>query len=235
MPTTKEFLSTLEELFKHQHAVNDKIAALKPDQFFDSNLLHEVEATLKEEQEKWRKFTLRAVAQYERFPERCDALFRSLNDFYAAAPVVPNPQSRGPASFENSVFVMTKFPGPGAPNSTELQAVIHSVKEAITECGCFPRIASEKDYHEWLWANVELYLLGCSSGIAIVEDRYRPELNPNVAMEWGWMRGMGRRVLFLREKSFHNDRADWSGLVTYDFDWMNPKLGVEAAIKKFLT
>jgi hypothetical protein len=38
--------------------------------------------------------------------------------------------------------------------------------------------------HEQLWDNVELYLLGCRRGIAIVEDKYLPELNPNVAMDW---------------------------------------------------
>ena len=27
-----------------------------------------------------------------------------------------------------------------------------------------------------------------ATGFAIVQDRYRPELNPIVALEWGWMR-----------------------------------------------
>ena len=46
---------------------------------------------------------------------------------------------------------------------------------------------------------------------AMVEDKYAPELNPNVAMEWGWMRGLGRRVLYLVEQTFTKKRADWSG------------------------
>ena len=50
-------------------------------------------------------------------------------------------------------------------------------------------------------------------GIAIVEDKYLPELNPNVAMEWGWMRGMGRNVLYLVEKDFKKQRAEFQDLL----------------------
>ena len=71
-------------------------------------------------------------------------------------------------------------------------------------------------------------------GIAIVEDKYIPELNPNVAIEWGWMTGMGREVLYLREEGFDHERADWSGLINYTFEWKDPKKGIESAVTKFL-
>jgi hypothetical protein len=32
-------------------------------------------------------------------------------------------------------------------------------------------------------------------------------------MEWGWMRGMGRDVLYLVEKDFKKQRADRGGLI----------------------
>ena len=54
-------------------------------------------------------------------------------------------------------------------------------------------------------------------------------------MEWGWMRGMGRNVLYLVEKDFKKQRADWGGLIERQFDWANPgpdiKAGVEAWLK----
>jgi hypothetical protein len=65
---------------------------------------------------------------------------------------------------------------------------------------------------------------------AIIEDTYRKELNPNVAMEWGWMRGMGKEVIFLLEKIFSSHRADWKGLITDEFDWNNPAVTVTSAI-----
>jgi hypothetical protein len=85
-----------------------------------------------------------------------------------------------------------------------------------------------------LWDNVELHLLGCSRGVAIVEDKYTKELNPNVAMEWGWMVGMGRRVLYLVEKSFKHARADWGGLIKEEFDWEKPADDIKQAVHKFL-
>ena len=143
----------------------------------------------------------------------------------------------GVASFEKSIFVMTKFPDPKklAAIDAELAAVIQAVRNAVDHCGYIARLASDTQYHISLWDNVELYLLGCRRGIAIVEDKYLPELNPNVAMEWGWMRGMGRDVLYLVEKDFKKQRADWNGLIEHSFEWANPvpdiKIGVEAWLK----
>jgi hypothetical protein len=140
-------------------------------------------------------------------------------------------------TFDKSVFVMTKFPAAHAANGgkdVELTAVITAVRAAVTACGFTPRVASDRRYHPALWDNVELYLLGCNRGIAIVEDKYLPELNPNVSMEWGWMRGMGRDVLYLVEKDFKHERADWNGLIQEPFDWTNPALDIDKAVKGWL-
>lgn len=60
-----------------------------------------------------------------------------------------------------------------------------------------------------------------------------PELNPNVAMEWGWMRAMGKRVLFLREDGFAHGRAYSGGLRTGSFDWDAPEPGVSTALTEW--
>jgi hypothetical protein len=145
-------------------------------------------------------------------------------------------QFHGVATFDKSVFVMTKFPDPKgpAPVDAQLRAVIQAVRDAVQNCGYVARIASDGQYHPILWDNVELYLLGCRRGIAVVEDKYLPELNPNVAMEWGWMRGMGRNVLYLVEKDFKKQRADWGGLIESPFDWANPGLDIKAGVEAWL-
>jgi hypothetical protein len=153
-----------------------------------------------------------------------------LQEFYTAAGFEN-------AGFEKSVFVMTKFddPASNAAIDVQLRAVVAAVRKAVDDCGFKARLASDKDYHPQLWDNVELHLLGCKRGIAIVEDKYRPELNPNVAMEWGWLRGMGRNVLYLVEKDFNQARADWDGLIEKPFDWANPVPGITAGIQAWLT
>ncbi len=137
------------------------------------------------------------------------------------------------APFEKSVFIMTKFPDGRSRQDAQLTVVIEEVKKSIVQAGFTPRIA-EHQYHDWLWQNVELHLLGCSRGVAIVEDRCRSEMNPNVAFEWGWMKGMARRVYFLAEERFAHERADWKGLISKTFSWRNPRAGIREAITTWL-
>ena len=139
-------------------------------------------------------------------------------------------------TYERSVFIMIKFPADGPARrkkDEDLWRVINAVSAAVEAAGYVPRIATQRR-HDLLWDNVELYLLGCARGIAIVEDKYLPELNPNVAMEWGWMRGMGKRVLYLAEQEFDRGRADLEGLLKDRFSWADPEPGIRRAVTKFL-
>lgn len=181
---------------------------------------------LKADIERQRQYLLRGLRTVVDFPPQHGRHALQLPDFHAAAP------------FGRSVFVMTKFPDPVAdrPEDRQLRAVIQAVREAVRDQGQghVARLASDRQFHPGLWDNVELYLLGCARGIAIVEDRYRPELNPNVAMEWGWMRGMGRQVLYLVEQGFDHARADWGSLIEARFDWDDPAPGIRAAVQAWL-
>jgi hypothetical protein len=184
----------------------------------------EREAQLKKDIERQRGWLLDVLHEVVDFPPQHSRHENLLDLFHLDA------------SYDKSVFVMTKFPDPAkpAPVDAQLEAVIKAVRDAVTGCGYEARLANDKVFHPILWDNVELYLLGCNRGIAIVEDKYLPELNPNVAMEWGWMRGMGRNVLYLVEKDFKKGRADWGGLIESRFDWANPVPDIEAGIKAWL-
>lgn len=74
---------------------------------------------------------------------------------------------------------------PKFPIDVQLAEVNEAVKKCVTESARSSRLASDAEQHEWLWDNVGLYMLGYGKEIAIVEDKYKPELNPNVAKEWG--------------------------------------------------
>ena len=143
-------------------------------------------------------------------------------------------QFHNTSAYEKSVFIMTKFPDGNDAVDNELRAVIAAVKNAITGRGYTPHLALDRKYHPILWDNVELYLLACSKGVAIVESKYKQELNPNVAMEWGWMRAMDRDVLYLAEETFDLARADWGGLIQDRFPWANPEPAITTAIDNWL-
>lgn len=140
-------------------------------------------------------------------------------------------------SYDKSVFIMTKFPDENGDKvkNEALERVLAAVNKTVEACGCTPRIARfPNNYHLGLWDNVELHMLGSSRGVAVVQDKYTDELNPNVMMEWGWMRGMGKRVFFLLEKDFNNFRADLGDLLSEKFVWDAPEIAVERGITGFL-
>jgi hypothetical protein len=140
-------------------------------------------------------------------------------------------------SYDKSVFIITKFPNESGDQikNEQLERVLNTVSKAVEACGCTPRVARfPNNYHLSLWDNVELHMLGSGRGVAVVQDKYTDELNPNVMMEWGWMRGMGKRVFFLLEKDFRNFRADLGDLLSETFTWDSPEIAVEKGITGFL-
>jgi hypothetical protein len=118
-----------------------------------------------------------------------------------------------------------------------LQTVIDTVKDAVRANFCHPLLADEPPkLRDNLWENVECKMLACARGIAIVEDRFNPKLNPNVAMEWGWMRAMNKPVLYLIEKDIPAAQitADVTGLISGRFDWDNPGADIPRLIAEDL-
>jgi len=184
--------------------------------------------------ESHRENKYRKLAQLLRYPPFHDRHLNFLDQFHEK--LTPQNEQK---PFEKSVFIMTKFPelDNGKPKSAadaELQTLIDTVRAAVSQSGFIPRVANDHEFHQMLWENVELYLLGCSRGIAILESKYRPELNPNVAMEWGWMRGMGKEVLMLVENSFSYMRADWGGLLEHKFPWDTPDPAISGHVSTWL-
>jgi hypothetical protein len=54
------------------------------------------------------------------------------------------------------------------------------------------------------------------------------------AIEWGWLRAMGRQVLYFRESGFSREQADMMGLIADQFDWNEPEKHIPDAISKWL-
>jgi len=222
MPAIEDALNQLGNFFQFISTAQSQLAEVRRENYLDDAMFERQRARLAQQIRDYRQEMLDVLELLCQFPPQHDRHFKKLPEFHQQG------------SYDESVFIMTKFPDPGDPAAKGLLDVIASVETAIRARGYRPRIALGQNYHRWLFDNVELFLLGCARGVAIVEDKYLPELNPNVALEWGWMTGMGRPVLFLREETFAHARADWSGLLNETFSWTNPTPGVTAAIDAFL-
>jgi hypothetical protein len=135
---------------------------------------------------------------------------------------------------KGSVFVMTKYPdGENPQRDEELQTLLGIVESSISDCGFEPLLANQTSVHANLWENVECHMLTCSHGVAIVESKFKSDLNPNVAMEWGWMRAMRKPVLWLIEKDANAVPVDVAGLIRARFDWLNPQADIPTLIKNY--
>lgn len=151
-----------------------------------------------------------AVAGYQFLEEPCRRLLKEHPD---------------PA---HNVFIMT-------PYHKALAKVIEALEEALRKAGLNPLRADGKNYlkDRNLWHNVCVYMLCCGAGVAVLENQARREFNPNVALEYGFMRALDKRVLLLTEKNFKSIRADIGGVVRESFDARRPQT-VGAAVGRWL-
>jgi hypothetical protein len=133
--------------------------------------------------------------------------------------------------YSKNIFIMMKF-----DDKSE------SLKELDSELRCFlrgkgwnPVRADDKMYlkDRDLWNNVCVYMLCCKQGIAILEKYSAQEFNPNIAVEYGFMRALNRRVLLLADKAFPRERADVVGKERLHFDMESIK-SIRSPIEKWL-
>lgn len=221
MPNIEETLITLQMYFNRVAKLKEELveALHSP---LPKTKKDEIQTDIETQIKIYETRQTQALAELITFPPYHLRHFPKLEEFHKIAP------------YDKSVFIMTKFPEGATALDAELKRVIKAVEDAVKKCGFTPRIASGKRYHPGLWDNVEVYLFGCQRAIAIVESKYRNELNPNVTMEWGWMRGMGKDVLYLVENTFDLDRADISGLLQDRFPWDAPEAAIDQAVTQWL-
>jgi len=215
----------LRRLFKCQDEAVDRLRNLQLEAGVERPERHEAEIS------HWRgnvslyqNYIHKELEDFLRYPPHLLIDGKELTEFHRLAP------------YEKSVFIMTKYPPAKAKSGDAvlLERIIEAVCNAVRSCDYVPRMARDKDHAPMLWKNVEFYLAGCIAGIAIIEDKYCPELNPNVALEWGWMRAMNKRVLCLVESSFTHLRADLDGFTRKEFEWNNPEPGIKDAVESWL-
>jgi len=75
---------------------------------------------------------------------------------------------------------------------------------------------------------------GCGFGIAIFDRISEEYFNPNVSLEVGYMLGLGKRVLLLKDQSLRSIHTDLVGRLYTAFDTQDPASSIGKAIGKWL-
>jgi hypothetical protein len=105
--------------------------------------------------------------------------------------------------FETNVFIMTRFPSEGAPESPPdddpVRLAISTIRSALEPYGLTAHTAADGLLEDDLLTNVGSYMWGSKYGIGILEDRVGRGLNYNAVIELGGMVLTGRRCALLRD------------------------------------
>jgi hypothetical protein len=135
-------------------------------------------------------------------------------------------------AYQENVFLMTRFDLANKYSVT----LDEEIRRVLRQRGFNPVRADDKVYmpDRNLWNNVCVYMLCCSRGIAILEDRGADEFNPNVAIEYGFMRALNKPTLLLADRAFRNLRADVIGTLRETFDLTDIETTIPPAIERWL-
>jgi hypothetical protein len=123
--------------------------------------------------------------------------------------------------YERNVFVMMKFPDKvsmGKPQIRLLDDIWNAIRDEAARYGLVAHRADQRSYHDQLWENICVHIVGSKYGIAVLEDEVASELNPNVTLEYGFMKALDHPVALLRSSAFQHGRADLASKLVKDFD-----------------
>ncbi len=140
-------------------------------------------------------------------------------------------RKRGCDEYDRNVFVMTRF----LAGHKQLGEIYTVIKSCLDEHGLRAHRADDRCYpvDRNLWDNVCTYMIGCKYGLAVLEDIIADEFNPNVALEYGFMRALGKPTLLLKERRF-KPRADILGTLWEEFDILDIDSTIREAVTKWL-
>lgn len=119
-------------------------------------------------------------------------------------------------TFTKNVFLMMHF---GVEDYRE--EIRETIVNTLAERGYEVIRADDKDYHDELWSNIVIQMIGCKYGVGVFEKIDEEEFNPNVALEVGFMKARQQEVLLLKEKRVAALNADIVGKLYKPFDMMN--------------
>ncbi|MBA3976542.1 MAG: hypothetical protein C0504_20235 [Candidatus Solibacter sp.] len=117
--------------------------------------------------------------------------------------------------FEKNVFIAMRF----RPGKQFLE-IHEAIKTGLAKFGLKGLRVDDKTYPSDgdLWNNICVYMMGCKFGVCVFEEIDEREFNPNVPLEYGFMRAMNRQVLLLKDMRMPKLPSDMTGKLYRHFN-----------------
>jgi hypothetical protein len=109
-----------------------------------------------------------------------------------------------------------------------------AIKETLTRRGIIGLRADDRRYEDDTFPNIATFMYGCGFGVAVFERIEREQQSPNVALEVGYMRALGKRVCLLKDKNLDRMPSDLLGSLYDPFDPQDPEKTIESALGRWL-
>ena len=112
-----------------------------------------------------------------------------------------------------TAFIIMQF-----GNTKPHQAIVSCIKNTLKKYGITALRADDKEYMDDLFPNIKTYMHACDFGVAVYDRITEDDFNPNVSLEVGYMLGMGKNVLLLKDKTLKSLQTDFTGKLYKPFD-----------------
>lgn len=130
---------------------------------------------------------------------------------------------------KKTAFIMMQFATTKAHGE-----VVASLRAALAPHGIVGLRADDKQYMDDLFPNVKVYMHGCDFGVAVFERITADDFNPNVSLEVGYMIGMRKDVLLLKDSTLKTLPTDLTGRLYREFDTQDIPSTVPKVTEKWL-
>jgi len=123
--------------------------------------------------------------------------------------------ARDHPDFDKNVFIAMRF-----RSGKQFSDIHKAIKTGLAKYGLIGLRADDKAYPTDgdLWSNICVYLVGCKYGVCVFEEIDEREFNPNVPLEYGFMRALNRQVLLLKDQRMPKLPTDMTGKIFRPFD-----------------
>jgi len=128
-----------------------------------------------------------------------------------------------------TAFIIMQF-GSTKPHA----ALVTCIKETLKKHGILALRADDKQYMDDLFPNIKTYMHACDFGVAVFDRITEDDFNPNVSLEVGYMLGMGKTVLLLKDKTLKYLQTDLTGKLYKQFDTTDIDNTMPPQIEKWL-
>jgi hypothetical protein len=129
-----------------------------------------------------------------------------------------------------TAFIIMQF------SETKLhKEIVSCIKDVLGKHNIIALRADDKQYMDDLFPNVKVYMHACDFGVAVFDRITEDDFNPNVSLEVGYMLGMGKNVLLLKDKTLKSLPTDLTGKLYKQFSTLEISASLPEQIEKWLS